>query len=55
MNNRYNVYNWKANNIPSNLYPTTNVHTLETYENQSLINFSIEVNTISFLIFLIFF
>ena len=49
MNNRYNVYNWKANNIPSNLYPTTNVHTPQrAYENQSLINFSIEVSTISF-------
>ena len=49
LNNRYNIYNWKANDIPSNLYPSTNVHTPQrAFENQSLINFSVEVSTISF-------
>ena len=34
--------------ISSNLYPSGFVHNPQTYENQSLINFSIEVPTISF-------
>ena len=49
LNNRYNIYDWKATNIPSTLYPTTKVHNPQrAYENQSLINFSVEVSTISF-------
>ena len=49
LNNRYNVYNWEATDISSNLYPSGFVHNpLRAYENQSLINFSVEVSTISF-------
>ena len=51
LNNRYNVYDWKDINVPSNLYSSDNskVHNPQrAYENQSLINFSVEVSTISF-------
>ena len=49
LRNRYNVYDWEATDISSNLYPSGFVHNPQrAYENQSLINYSIEVSTISF-------
>ena len=49
INNRYNIYDWESNDVPHNLYNGTKVHNPQrAYENQSLINFSVEVSTISF-------
>ena len=49
INNRYNIYDWESNDVPHNLYAGTKVHNPQSaYENQSLINFSVEVSTISF-------
>ena len=49
LNNRYNVYNWKATDIPSNLYPGDFIHNPQrAFENQCLINFKIEVSAVSF-------
>ena len=57
INNRYNIYNWKTNQdhpVPDSIYNINIVQDPQwvhnpqrAFENQSLINFSIEVSTIS--------
>ena len=47
INKRYNVYNYKATNVPSSVY-TTGIHTPDrAYENQCLVSMIIEVSTVS--------
>ena len=47
INKRYNVYDFKATNVPSSIY-SSGVHTPDkTFENQSLISMIVEVSTIS--------
>ena len=48
INKRYNVYDYKASDVPSSIYTGTAIHTPDkAFENQCLISMIVEVSTIS--------